>query len=295
MPSLNSTTGTRATALIMATVAVMLANSISAQTPAARASAIDQALRQNAQQGFMKLLDEADRAWADVLTYKGIFYKNERRDGKRQPEEVINYKFMRDHCIKMEWLDKDNKDKKVLFVLGKYEDKLNIQVKMLFKIRLAKTPEDPDVRAKSNHSIRESGFGMSLFNIRKLTTALMGRGQVKIEYAGREAGPDGQSCFKLLRTFTGGTHLKKATIYFDEATLMPVQIEAFDAQGWLEKYTYKSVTLNPKLRNGRPELTVRDFYRSATFPNDRDWGKPPENWPMKQVAPKWISAGGKAP
>jgi hypothetical protein len=186
----------------------------------------------------------------------------------------------------MEWMDSKNKDKKVLYVHGKYGNQLNIQVKVLFvKARLPKDPTDPQVLAKANHPITESGFGQSLVNIRKLSTMMHGQGKLKVTYGGRgQPGPDGQPCFKVVREFSGYDKITKATIHFDERTLMPVQIETYDREGFKERYTYRRVVLNPKLPNGTDELTVHDFYRSAVFPDDRDWGKEHERWTFEDVA-----------
>jgi outer membrane lipoprotein-sorting protein len=253
-------------------------------------SQLDTSLKQDAYAGLMRLLDAADRRWAEVKTYKGLLEKEERRQGKVQDKEVVNYRFIRDHGVRMEWLAPD-KDKKVLYVHGKYQNQLSIQVRVMFKIRLPKDPMDPQVQKNANHPITESGFGQSLVNIRKLSQSMHQQGKLNVTYDGRgQAGPDGQPCLKITREFKGYERLTRAILWFDEATLMPVKIESYDRQGFLERYLYKRVTLNPQLPGGRgDELTVRDFYRSTVFPEDRDWGKVVETWKFEEIAPKWIN------
>ena len=45
-----------------------------------------------------------------------------------------------------------------------------------------------------------------------------------------------------------------------------LSMQAFDANGHLETYSYEKLRLNPVLPDGKPELTSRDFYRSLVFP-----------------------------
>lgn len=271
-------------------LALALVLALPTTATAQSASQLHQALSANAENGFWQLLDAADREWMKVNTYKAEFEKTEQRGGKVHPTEKISYRFMRDHGILMEWHDKDNDGKKVLYVQGKYDNMLSIKVKFFFWVHVTRSPTDSSVMEKTNHPITESGFGKSLEKIRSYSQNMKQRGHLTVKYNGQVRGPDGQQCFSVTRSFRSG-NLGDVTVLFDCNTFMPIQIEAKDRKGsFLEKYTYKGVELNPKDRRGRPELTVRTFYRSTVFPGE--WERS-ENWPQSDIAKDFVRKGGK--
>jgi len=255
---------------------------------------LDAALRKEPYQGFLALLEAADRRWAEVRSYSGILEKEERRQGKLQPKETINCRFMRDHAVRMEWLaPEQQREKRVLYVHGQYRNKLNVQArKILMLWRVQFDPLDPEILENTNHPITESGFGQSLRNIRQLSMTLHGQGRLEVLYGGRgQSGPAGRPCFRITRNFKGYDRMTRSTIWLDEATLMPVQIEAHDRMGFLERYSWPRVSLDPELPGGQDELTVRDFYRGTVFSDHRPWRKRRDSWTFEDIAPVWL--GGK--
>jgi hypothetical protein len=118
----------------------------------------------------------ASEKWKAVDTYEARMVRREVVDRNDPPptEELI-FRFRKDpHSVYMNNVGEVGKDRQILYVKGKYGDKIHIStgagdnriVGVGFRIDLS--PDDPKVTAKSRHSIRDSGFGTGIAKFARL-------------------------------------------------------------------------------------------------------------------------------
>jgi hypothetical protein len=240
-------------------------------------------------QDLLALLETAEARWCGVRSYRATLHRRERRDGKLQPEETISFRFLRDHCVRLEWLDGSNRGKKALFVRGQYGDQVNLQIMVFFAIRVQRDPLDPHVLGANLHPITETGLGCTLTRLRRLLEVHGPTGQLAV--TGWTVRPPEDERPGTEVTFTypytpDVTHTM--TVRFDPGTSLPVLLELRDPQGLIERQRLDQLVLDPVLPAGAPELTVWDFYRSQVFPDDRNWSAQRETWTFPDVAPEFL-------
>jgi hypothetical protein len=105
-------------------------------------------------------------AYASMDSYIVRLRRREQVDGKDRPEEVISMKFRKEPwSIALKWLGEEAKGREVLYVRGRFDDKIQILVAgadagpLLAGKRFALAPDSPMVRSASRHDIRTSGIG----------------------------------------------------------------------------------------------------------------------------------------
>jgi hypothetical protein len=252
-----------------------------AQTSAAE---LESRLNADPRAGLMEVLDAADARWRDVRSFRALLVRQERKAGEKEPrpEESIDYKFLKDHCVLMVWNGEVDTDKKVLFVRGQYSDLMSVKTKVTFFWYHGEfEPDDPKVMEETNHPITESGFGMALHNIRKRVEGASRPGEFKATFVGRQKGPDNRDCLVVRGDFTRLPGLVRSTVWFDAESFMPIKVINEDRDGVLERYEYRRLRLDPML-GSRPELTVRDFHRSQAFDHG-GWQRERETWTFADV------------
>lgn len=93
--------------------------------------------------------------------------RREQVNGKDQPKEVIKLCFRKDPwSIHFTWLEGDAKGREVVYVKGRYDNKLHTRLGPGDAVwplkpgsRLALDPDNPKVRSSSRHGITEAGVG----------------------------------------------------------------------------------------------------------------------------------------
>jgi hypothetical protein len=109
--------------------------------------------------------DAADR-YARISSYIVRLRRREQVNGKDHPEEVLLVKFRKNPwSIYFKWLGKEGNGREVIYVRGRYEDKIHTLLAagdiplMPAGKRIALAPDNALVRSSSRHSIHEAGIG----------------------------------------------------------------------------------------------------------------------------------------
>jgi hypothetical protein len=93
--------------------------------------------------------------------------RREQVNGKDQSKEVIKFTFRKEPwSVRMVWLEGDSKGREVIYVKGRYDNKLHTRLGpndgnlvMRAGSRIALALDSPMVRASSRHSITDAGVG----------------------------------------------------------------------------------------------------------------------------------------
>ena len=118
-----------------------------------------------------KLAQVAGNKWKSVDTYEARLVRRETVNGVEGPREEVLYQFRKEPMsIYMRTTSEAGKDRQVLYVKGKYGDKMHVStgagdnafVGVGFKITIS--PDDPRALEKSRFSIRDAGFGRGINN-----------------------------------------------------------------------------------------------------------------------------------
>jgi hypothetical protein len=114
-----------------------------------------------------RVYEQAAAAYSRVDAFEARLTRRETVNGKAGQQEIISYKFRQQpFSIRLKWLGTEGQGREVIYVQGKYDGKMQIlpakQDSLLPLGRMAFLPDDPMVRAKARHDIREAGFGESI-------------------------------------------------------------------------------------------------------------------------------------
>ena len=114
----------------------------------------------------------------DMNSFVARLTRREAINGKMNPEEVISFMFRKQpYSVRLKWLGTEGQGREVIFVQGQYDNKMQLMPAKsdLFLIspsRMAFAPDDPMVRSKARHDIREAGFGESIKHFGVLLKAI---------------------------------------------------------------------------------------------------------------------------
>jgi hypothetical protein len=105
--------------------------------------------------------------------------RREQVNGKDQPKEVLKLCFRKEPwSVHLTWLEGDAKGREVVYVKGRYDNKLHTRLgpndgNLLMRpgSRLALEPDSPMVRNSSRHSITEAGVGALIARFGSLVEA----------------------------------------------------------------------------------------------------------------------------
>lgn len=127
----------------------------------------------------------ATQRWDAIDTYDVQMTRRERIDGKMNPQDEVAMTFRKQpFSVYLKNIGEVGKGREVLYVQGAYKDEMQIRTGAgdgIPGLRVSKSPDDPQVRARSRHSIREAGFGNSIDRLAKVV-ALVEAGQLPQQY-----------------------------------------------------------------------------------------------------------------
>ncbi len=204
----------------------------------------------------MQILDKARESYAKLKDYTALIHKEEYKDGERIKDEETVIKFQKPFKVYLKWLSGKNKGTQLLFVEGKYDNKLIIRKGGGFLKKVFGTMEmDPDgfwLRKFTKHSIREVGFvGVIDTSYNAFKTAqkqgLVSAAQVTMSEV------EGRPAYKLVLVVNeegeeNGFYCRSSIQYYDTQSNLPIK-----ATFWLweddtaEILTFSDVKLNVKL------------------------------------------------
>ena len=112
----------------------------------------------------------ASDKWATVDTFEARLTRRESMNGKDAPTEEVLFQFRKEpFSVYMRNTGDAGKGREVLFVKGQFNDKMKILTGKGDRISgfpVTLSPDAPDVKARSRHDIRDSGFGSKVANFK---------------------------------------------------------------------------------------------------------------------------------
>ncbi len=178
-----------------------------------------------------EILDKAKASYAELKDYTAIIHKEEYKDGDKEVDERTIIKFQKPFKVYLKWLSGKNEGTQLLYVEGKYDDKMIIRKGGGFLKVFGTMKMDPDgfwLKKFTKHSIREVGFG-----------GIIKRSYEQFEVAKEEGFIDAAQCtmseidgrpaYKMVMVVTpegeeNGYYCRSSIQYFDAETFLPVKV-----------------------------------------------------------------------
>ncbi len=205
----------------------------------------------------------ATERYRSMDSYIARFRRRELVNGKTKPEELTLIKFRQQPwSVYFKWLGTEGHGREVIFVQGKYDNKLNTKLAagdvpfMAAGKRFAIAPDNSMVRNSSRHSIREAGIGNLIQQFAGLVAA-NGRGDFHfgtLRYLGAIRRPElEQPCEAVEQMIPAASEPGlpkggKRLWVFDSATSLPVLVTLRDeANKEVEFYCYDRIEYPARL------------------------------------------------
>jgi len=217
-----------------------------------------------------ELIKTADTKYhAKVKDYTANFLRWEVVNGKKPKEEEQIFTKLRNvpFSVYMKWNNTDHKGRELIYVAGKYNNKMKIHIGGLEDLLLPSFDlalDDPRLRAKTRHSIDEAGLGNTIRSLRRQWELGIKNGDIRVDSLERPSEIGGRPVAGFERRLPKRDcyYCGRLQVYLDTQRTFPVRIVTSDWNGkrsdgsWkykmVERYTYKDLVLNPG-------LTDKDF------------------------------------
>ncbi len=187
-------------------------------------------------------------------------FRREVVNGKLHPEELMSFQYRKlPYSIHFKWLGQEGKGREVVYVEGKYDDKIQTKLAggdipfVSAGKRMSFSIDNPLVRNASRHSVREASFGFMLSTVgtmishQKENNPKLG----SIQYIGKIRRPDvvGEIEMVECRLAPGAEHALpeggRRLYGFDPVLGNPVLLQTFDLKGQeVEYYRYDRFFFN---------------------------------------------------
>jgi hypothetical protein len=202
---------------------------------------------------LLRLLDLADKQYAQVHDYTAVMISRERVKDVLQPQERILLKFQRMFKVYMRWMEGPSQGREGLYVSGAHDDKFLVYepngLQRLFTAALE--PTDRRVMDKSRHPVTDIGIGRLLEIVGDNARRAARNGVLRVldrgtgEVAGRRVR---QVEGILPQDARAGYYAYRVQLFFDEEFRLPIRVVVYDWSDQLvEDYTYADLRLNPGL------------------------------------------------
>jgi len=202
---------------------------------------------------LLRLLDRADRKYAEVLDYTALMYSVERVGETLLPEEQIALKFQRPFRVYMRWVEGPSKGREGLYVANGNNGKFLLAeprgLARLFAAALE--PTDARVLERSRHPVTDVGIGRLLEIVgenarraaRERALHVIDRGMGEV--VGRRVR---QLEGVLPKDPGAGYYAYRVLLAFDEEHGLPIRVVVYDwTDRLVEDYRYAQLCLNPGL------------------------------------------------
>jgi hypothetical protein len=215
---------------------------------------------------LLRLLDLADKRYAQIRDYTSTMVSRERVGETLRPQERVLLKFQRPFKVYMRWMDGPSKGREGLFVSGAHDDKFLVSeprgFQRLFTAALA--PTDRRVLEQSRHPVTDIGIGRLLEFVGNSTRRAAKNGVLHVIDRGTDESPGRRirqvECV-LPKDSHAGYYAYRAILGFDEESHLLMRAVVYDWDDQLvEDYTYDELRLNPG-------LTSQDF-----DPSNKEYG-----------------------
>jgi len=215
---------------------------------------------------LIRLLDAADKQYAQVHDYTAIMVSRERVKDVLQAQERILLKFQRTFKVYMRWMEGPSQGREGLYVSGAHDGRFLVYEPRGFQrlFTAALEPSDARVMDTSRHPVTDVGIGRLLEIVGDNARRASRHGVLRVvdrgacEVAGRRVR---QVEGVLPRDPRAGYYAFRVQLFFDEEHRLPIRVVVYDWSDQLvEDYTYADLRLNPG-------LTTLDF-----DPSNKEYG-----------------------
>jgi len=215
---------------------------------------------------LLRLLDRADKQYAQVHDYTSVMVSRERVKDALLPEERVFLKFQRTFKVYMRWMEGPSKGREGLYVAGAHDGKFLVYEPSGFQrlFTAALEPTDARVMDKSRHPVTDVGIGrlLEIVGANARRAARNGVLRVVDRGIGEVAGRRVRHVEGILpRDAEAGYYGYRVQLSFDLEHRLPIRVVVYDWSDQLvEDYTYADLRLNPG-------LTTLDF-----DPSNKEYG-----------------------
>jgi hypothetical protein len=183
---------------------------------------------------------------ADSLNdYTLTLTSQERVGGRLMPEATMFVKFKRPFSVYIKNLTGKQKDREIIYVKGQNNDKMIVsRLNLLGGLSAKISPDNIWAKKESRHSITEAGLPNTM---NRMVSIVDSEGKKTtsrptVTYLGEGS----CSLKRVVRVrIENSSYAPKTEIALDPATLLPVSITSYDADGsLLESYNYRDIKTN---------------------------------------------------
>jgi hypothetical protein len=202
---------------------------------------------------LLRLLDVADKHYAQIHDYTAVMVSRERVKEVLQDQERILLKFQRAFKVYMRWMEGPSQGREGLYVSGAFDGKFLIYEPRGFQrlFTAALVPTDARVLERSRHPVTDVGIGRLLEIVGDNTRRASRNSVLRVvdrgmgEVAGRRVR---QVEGILPRDPQAGYYAYRVQLSFDDEHRIPIRVVVFDwSDQMVEDYTYADLRLNPGL------------------------------------------------
>ena len=202
---------------------------------------------------ILRLLDAADKQYAQIHDYTAVMVSRERVKDVLQEQERILLKFQRTFKVYMRWMEGPSQGREGLYVSGAHEGKFLIYeprgFQRLFTAALA--PTDARVMDKSRHPVTDIGIGRLLEIVGDNARRAARNGVLRV--VDRGTGEVGGRRVRQVEGFLpkdpgAGYYAYRVQLSFDEASRLLIRAVVYDWSDQLvEDFSYTELRINPGL------------------------------------------------
>jgi hypothetical protein len=187
-----------------------------------------------AQNRAMRLIADAQKAFAEVQDYTFTLVKREQVNGQLMPENVIAVKIRNQpFSIYLRWLKpKAQEAQEACYVAGKNNGMMRVKPAGLLGAMgfVNIDPKDARVRQMSRHSITDAGIGNLIERCAKRWESDRLGGKTKLRIGEFEF--DGRKCVRVEAAHPGSKpgdyYAYRIVVFFDKEIHLPVRCEVYD-------------------------------------------------------------------
>jgi hypothetical protein len=202
---------------------------------------------------LLRLLDAADKHYAQVHDYTSVMVGRERVRDRLLPTEQVLLKFQRTFKVYMRWLDGPSKGREGLYVSGAHDNKFLVYEPSGFQrlFTAALEPTDARVMDKSRHPVTDVGIGRLLEIVGDNARRAARNGVLRV--VDRGAGEVGGRRVRQVEGFLpkdpgAGYYAYRVQLSFDEESRLLIRAVVYDwSDQLIEDFSYTELRINPGL------------------------------------------------
>jgi len=193
----------------------------------------------------ISVLREAKHRTDSLEDYTLTLKKQERIDGALGPVNVVFVKWKRPFSIYLKFLEGNDKGREVIFVEGKYRDKMIVSPGGILGALTIKVAPDSLIAKKNNrHNITEAGMSNTIGRILTIIEKEQKEpsSDISVTFFG-EKPLEKDMCIHI--RIDKSSYAARTEVYLNSDTLYPHTIISYDEDGeLLESYNYSDIKTN---------------------------------------------------